>query len=791
MLRNYFKILIRNFWRNKVFSTINIVGLALGLACSILILLWVQNEHEIDAFHQNINRLYYVYERNYIGSELKTWYWTQGPLAEELKKEIPEIQSSTQMSWSDTKTFTANGKTLKQDGFAAGADYFTMFSYPLIVGNAIEALASSDGIVISQKMAIAFFGSSASAIGKTIRYENKKDFIVKAVFEDQSPLVSNKANFIMPWLSYQEEHTWAKEWAAVDPRTCILIRPGSNANLVEKKIEHFLDKFPTEQSNIHIVLALQHFKDYYLHSAFRNGKPTEGRIEYVHIFTIVALFILVIACINFMNLSTARSVNRAKEIGVRKVVGANRSLLVRQFIGEAVFMAFLSLIIALIIVNLTLSDFNQLTGKDIQLPFRHPDFWLNILWVTLITGLLAGSYPAFYLSKFNPLQVLKSVLPSYKTRDVFIRKGLVVFQFVLSIVFIFSTIIITRQIRYMQNARLGYQKENLLYVPLEGDLSKNLDVFRNRVINMRGVQNLSMLSENNPSSMSNGTLSIGWIGKDPNMHERFIQENIGPDFLKTMKIDLVEGRDFAPEKYPTDSTGVILNQTAITLMEYKDPIGKMIFNGDRKFHIVGVVKDFHFQSLHDKILPLILTVGDNQSYSSLLVRAEPGKTHIVLLGLEKICKEMNPAFPFEYEFFDAEYGKLYNSEEITKRLSMIFATLAIFISCLGLLGLSLFTTQQRTREITIRKVLGASIASLFWLLSNNFLKLIILAFAIAAPVGGWVIHQWLSNYAYRIDIPFWPFVVTGVFALLLAMLTVCWQAIYATTINPAKTLRTE
>ena len=791
MIKNYFLVAWRNLIRNRAFSAINILGLALGLACSLSILLWVQDERSVDAFHRNGDRLYYVYERNYMGGKLQTWYWTQGPLAEELKKEIPEVEAATPMSWSNVNTFANGNKLLKEDGFAAGADYFTMFSYLLLEGNAKDALSSPDGLAISRKMAVAFFGSPSAAIGKAIRYENKKDFIVKAVFEDLPPQVSVRANYIMSWSGYLEDgNGWAKDWGAVDPRTCILLRPGADAAAVETKMRHIPSKFDTEVKDIRIELALQRFSDYYLHSEFRDGVPTNGRIEYVRLFSLVAIFILAIACINFMNLTTARSLQRAKEIGVRKVMGAARGLLIRQFIGEAILMAVLSVLLALLIVQITLPAFNQLTGKEISLPFGRPDFWLRLSGITLLTGLLSGSYPAFYLSGFNPVRVLKAALPSGSRGDALFRQGLVVFQFVLSVVLIFSTILISRQIRYMKGARLGYDRENLLYIPINGDLGGKLDVFRAEAAHLPGVQNISTLSSE-PTVMNDGILSLSWDGKDPNEHDRFINEAIGAGYLQTMKIGLVAGRDFDLAAYPTDSSGVIVNETAVALMHEKDPIGKLMYNGKYKMHIVGVVKDFHFQSLHDKIMPLVLQPGRNAWFRTILARTQPGRTAQALSGLEGLCRQLNPAFPFDYKFSDVEYAGLYKSEGTTGQLSVIFAVLAIFISCLGLLGLSLFTAEQRVREIGIRKVLGANVGSLFSLLSKNLLGLVGLACLIGAPLGWWAMHEWLAGFAYRTDIPWWSFVMAGVAVLVVTLLTVCWQTIRVARTNPVKSLRSQ
>jgi putative ABC transport system permease protein len=789
MLKNYIKIAFRNLWKQKGFSAINIIGLAMGMACSLLILLWVQDERGVDAFHENGKNLYYVYERNTLGGKIESWYWTQGPLAEELKKEIPEIKAATPIEWSNTNTFSVNDKILKEDGISAGPDFFTMFSYPLVEGRAIDALNSPTSMSISRKMAVDFFGSPAAAIGKTIRYENRKNFKVSAVFEDFPSRAADRYNYIMSWSAFVEDNGWAKDFESVDNRTVVQLRPDANPAVVTNKMKFILDNFKTElKGSNRIELGLQKFDEHYLHSEFKNGYPAGGRIEYVQLFSLVAIFILMIACINFMNLTTARSVKRAKEIGVRKVMGALRSLLIRQFIGEAVLLALISMILALIIASLALPAFNHLTGKDIIVPYEEFSFWIGLLGLSLITGIFSGSYPAFFLSAFNPIQVLKGTLKS-GTRAVWFRKGLVVFQFVLSIVLIISTILISRQIHFVQTANLGYNRENLLYIPIEGNLGDKLDVFNDEAKKLPGVVNVSALSEA-PTEMNNGTLSIGWQGKDPNEHDRFIHDAIGPDFMQTMKLQLLEGRLF-PSDGTFDSTGAIINETAASLMGYKDPVGNPAFNGNYRLQIIGVVKDFHFKSLHEPIQPLILFMGKNKWYSTILVRTEAGKAKVALDGLSKLCKELNPAFPFSYKFSDEEYAKLYKSDEVIGRLSIIFAGLAIIISCLGLLGLSIFTAAQRVREIGVRKVLGASVVSLFSLLSKEFLALVGIAFVIAVPLGWWAMNQWLTNFTYRAPVPWWVFGVAGLTAILIALATVCIQALKSANANPVKSLRAE
>lgn len=793
MFRNYFKIALRDMQKHKSFAAINIAGLALGMACSLLILLWVQDEKSMDAFHRNGSRLYYVYERNVLDHTIESWYWTQGVLASEMKKQIPEVQQATPISWSRVNTFAARNKVLKEDGYSADADFFNMFSYPLLEGEANHALSTPSSIAISRQMATAFFGTPSAAIGQTIRYENKKDFTVTAVFEDLSSHVSDRFNYIINWQAYLEENAWAKEWGSVDPRTCILLQPGANPALVEKKIAHFLDKYPTEQNNTnnHIELGLQPFDQYYLHGRFTNGSPGGGRIAYVQLFSLVALFILLIACINFMNLSTARSFKRAREIGVRKVMGAARAALIRQFMGEAILVALLSAVLALIIVSLALPAFNGLADKQLTIPYRNIHFWTSLLAITLLTGIFSGSYPALALSSFQPIRVLKGTFSAGKN-ILWLRKGLVVFQFTLSIVLIIATLLISRQIHFVKTANLGYDKTNLLYIPVEGSLTTQLPLFTAEALRIPGITGISAMEEK-PTSIDNGTLSVGWPGKEPGIQVRFMHEQVSPDFIQTMKLQMAAGRDFSP-LFGMDTTalGCIVNETAIAKMGYKDPVGKAIFLGEGfQGHIIGVIKDFHFRSLHDPILPLILLPGKPTDFGTLLIRIQAGQTKAVLGRLEQLCKQLNPKFPFTYQFADQEYLRLYKSEDVVDRLSVMFAILAIAISCLGLLGLTIFTTAQRTREIGIRKVMGASIASLFALLSGDFLVLVGVAFLIAAPLGWWAMHEWLQGFAYKTTIQWLNFGLAGILAAIIALLTICFHTLTTASTNPVKSLRAE
>jgi predicted permease len=790
MIKNYLKIAWRNLIKNKAHTFINIAGLSVGLACSLLILLWVQNELSIDAYHKNGDRLYSVYERQYYDNKVHGQYGTPGVLADELKKQIPEIEAASNLIYGDEYTFQVGDKILKMNGADAGDDFFKMLSVPLLQGNAQTALNSPVSLAISRKMAVAFFGSPQAAIGKTIRYENKKNFKVTGVFEDLPKTSSQKYDFVINWYSFLEENGWAKDWGNNGPATMIMLRADAKPALVEKKITHFLDNLNKDQKKGTFTeeLGMQRLDEGYLHGNFDNGKIEGGRIEYVHLFTIVAIFILLIACINFMNLTTARSVKRAREIGVRKVVGAVRSVLIRQFLSESLFITTLAVTVSLVLLVLLLPVFNQITQKEIDLPFNQPLFWIKLAALTIITGLISGSYPALFLSSFNPVKVLKGTMKLDSGTTMF-RKGLVIFQFALSVILITATIVVSRQMAYVQSKNLGYDRENLIYVPMNGELISKYNTFKEEALRMPGIQLVSRISSV-PTNMSNTTGNVNWEGKDPNLNIEFTQASVGYDFVKTLKLQMLAGRDFSKD-YPTDSVGYIINETALKRIKYEDPIGKPLTFWGKKGTIVGLVKDFHFNSLHDEIEPLVVRSREQESYGTIMVKTQPGKTKQALASLETLCKQINPSFPFAYNFSDQEYEKLYQNEQVVTKLSDAFAFLAIFISCLGLLGLAMFTAEQRIKEIGIRKVLGASVSSLFKLLSSEFLVLVVIALLIALPVSWYAMNHWLHRFAYRTPMQWWMFALSGATIILIAVLTVSFQAIKAALINPIKSLRSE
>jgi putative ABC transport system permease protein len=790
MFQSYFKIGWRNLIKNKAFSFINISGLTLGLTCSILIALWVKDEYSIDAFHEDIDRIYAITCTEYSGHEITYGgYDTPGLLGEELKKVMPEVEYACNVTgWLDWRTFNVGEKRVKMQGYFAGPDFLNIFSYPLLLGSRQTALKGIESISISRKLAIALFGSPELAMDKSVRFENSRDLKITSVFEDLGDNVSEKFEFVINWELFVERNPFLRDWGNSGPSTFIKLREHAKAETLKPKLQHFIKGYDPGYSDLdRLELSLQPFKEKYLYSNFKDGKVAGGRIEYVQLFSLVAIFILVIACINFMNLSTARSIKRAKEIGVRKVNGAAKSALVSQFMLEAFLFTSIAIVTALLTLWALLPQFNLLTGKSIQTPFTNEEFWIGMITLAIITGVFSGSYPALLLSSFKPIQVMKESLKSSSAAILF-RKGLVVFQFALSVVFIVGVIVISNQVAFIQNKNLGYQKNNLIYLSLSGNIGTDLTTFKNEALKLPGVLAISEMTDS-PVALERATGDVEWEGKAQDTKPVFIFTGIGYDFIKTMQATLVAGRDFSEDF--ADSTNYIINEKALRVIGYKDPIGMPLTLEQQKGTIVGVVKDFHFNSLHVPIEPLIIRLKTGRARGIALIRANPEKTAAVLTGLEGLHKKLNPEFIYSYKFADDEYASLYQTEQLVKQLSGYFAFLAIFISCLGLLGLVIFTSEQRTKEIGVRKVLGAKVYQIATLLAKDFMMPVIVSIVIALPIAYYFMNEWLGGFEYRIDIQWWVGVVAAAASILISLTTISFQAIKAGMASPVNSLRSE
>lgn len=785
MLKHYLLIIYRNFIRSKSYFFINLAGLSTGLACTLLIYLWVRDEYRMDKFHEHDARLYQVMENQQYADELMTTTSTPGILSENLALEFPEIALASPTSWVSDYTLSYEDNDIKARGFHVGKDYFEIFSFKMLQGDPGQVLEDKTGMVISRALAIRLFGTEENAIGKTVELQHDKVFHVTGVFEGTPADSFMQFEFAMSFEQFKDENPWVLEWGNNGPPTYVLLREGADPAALSHKIKDYV-KNKNEQSNVSLFLLK--YSDRYLYGRFENGVQAGGRIEYVRLFSIIAAFILIIACINFMNLATARASRKAREVGIKKSIGAQRRSLVAQYLCESMLVAFFSLVFALMIVWLFLPHFNTITGKQITLTFDDSQLFLSLVAITLITGIMAGSYPAFYLSAFKPTAVLKGEVKG-SAGELWARKGLVVFQFFLSVILIVSVLVIYKQIQFVQTTNLGYNKEHLIQFPIEGKVETSRETFLNEIRRIPGVVNASSAGHSFLGRTTN-TSGLDWEGKDPD--ELILFENVGTNYglLETLGVELAAGR-FYSQDYGTDSTKIIFNEAAIRAMNMKDPIGKRIRLWDEyDLEIIGVVKDFHYQSLHESVNPLFFRLSPENTWT-ILVRLESGKEKETLERLNDFYIQYNPGFTFDYHFQDEEYAKQYESEQRVATLSKYFASIAIIISCLGLFGLATFTAERRLKEIGIRKALGSSSGNIVFLLSGDFTKMVLLSICIGIPFSYWLLNNWLKQFAFHIDLEAWYFVLAGVIALLIAWLTVSFQAIKAARVNPVKCLRTE
>lgn len=782
MLKNYIKIAWRNLIRSKGYTFINIIGLALGMLCVLFIVLWVWDEISYDRFHEKDDRLYRVISEVQ-WDVTQIWKTTPARLADVLREEIPEIGNVAKVTYPRELIAEVNGETGKEQGMNAEPGFLKMFTFPLLQGNMETALNNPNDILISKDFSERYFGDE-NPMGKVVQMENQ-DFQVTGVMENAPSNSTLQFDFILPQVQFEQENEWAQRWGVFSFYTFVELQPGIDKNTVDQKIENIIAEQTSEESAHHLFLepiANMHLYDHYV-----NGQPTGGRMAYVYLFSAIALFILIIACINFMNLATARSVRRAKEVGIRKTSGAGRFDLAGQFIGEAVVTAGLSMLMALLLFELLLPSFNSLTGKSLELTFFEPSMFFMLAGIILVTGLLAGSYPAFFLSSLKPVDILKGSmkLGPANTR---LRKGLVVFQFALSIILMIATTVVYQQIQYIQEKNLGYDKENLILSPLSGDLYGNKETLKELVLQSSSIRSATFVSDY-PHNIEGSSGDLNWDGKQAAQTVEVAPLAVGYDFLETMKISLKEGRDFSPDM-ASDTVAYIINETAAELMGMSDPLGNKIEFWFGKGPIVGVVEDFHIASIHEKIKPLIL-MAHPENAQGIVVRTAPGQTQHAITALERAVEQLSPASPFEFHFMDALYEQQYQSEMLVGSLARSATVLAILISCLGLFGLALFMADQRTKEIGIRKVLGATAGHIIGLLSSDFIKLVMGGFVIAVPIAWYAASRWLQGYAYHIDIGLDPFLYAGVAALLIAILAVGWQSIKAALSNPVNSLRSE
>ena len=785
MIQNYLKTTFRNLWKNKGFTFLNIFGLGIGIACASLIFLWVEDEINFNNYFSNKENLYKIKDSQTYDGTTFTFDATPGPLAAGIKTEIPGIKNTARSSWGQQSLFSLGDKDIYERGMYVDSSFLKMFQLQFVQGNASTAFEQLHSLVITEKMAHKFFGND-NAIGKSLRVDNNTSSIVTGVISDLPESVSFQFDWLAPFKIFENQNNWLQSWGNNGVLTYVELQPGADDKAINRKLYNYVQ---SKAKDAEAKMSIYPMSRWRLYDSWKDGKEVPGRIKYVNLFSLIAWIILLIACINFMNLSTARSEKRAREVGVRKVLGAGKSKLVGQFIGESVIMALISAVVAICATYVVLPAFNTLVEKQLSIHLFQPLHIAALLAIALICGLIAGSYPAFYLSSFNPVAVLKGNRLKTNGSAGFIRKGLVVVQFTISIILIISTIIIYQQINHAKNRSLGYDKENLIYLPLQGKLKEHFNAVKNDLV-QTGVVKDAALSQSTILQLGSNTGDFQWQGKDPNKQVLITVESVSPEYTSTMGMKVEKGRNFYGD-IKSDSGNIIINQTLAKIIGEKNIIGSLITNGDNKFTVAGVIDDFVYNNLYSPSSPLIL-FPDTAGTNFLTIRLK--KTSNIagaLTKVENVIKANNPGFPFDYKFVDDQFDQFFKTEMLIGKLASVFSILAIFISCLGLFGLAAYTAERRTKEIGIRKVLGASANGLAGLLSKEFLILVLISCLFAFPIAWWMMHNWLDSYEYRVSIS-WPiFLVAGLLAMLIALLTVSVQAIKAALANPIQSLRSE
>jgi len=787
MIRSYLKTAWRNILKRKGFSLINVGGLALGMASCLLLLLYVSYHLNFDKQFDHINNIYIIENNQQGDGKIYTFAATPGEMAPAIKADVPGVLQAVR-----TASYTANGlltykdNSFKKNGLFADSGFFSILSYHFIKGNPVTALTQPNSIVITKDMARVLFGN-ADPMNKIVRRNNTTPLMVTGVIENVPLNSTFQFDYVLPWQVFENESSFVKTagWGSNFCQTLVELKDPSFFNRADRIVRKMIN---SHQSFYKAEAMLFPFSKLHLYSKFENGKSVGGLIDQIRLFIILAICILIIACVNFMNLSTARSEERAKEVGIRKAIGSGRQSLMWQFIAESVVLSFISMIIALILVEVSLPFFNNLLNIQLLIPYRQWNVWLMLIGLAVAAGLISGSYPAFYLSSFQPISVLKGVFRGGKGA-LSVRKVMVVVQFTFAVFLITATICIYRQIKFVQGKPIGYDRNNLVEVGVEGVLDKQSDVAINELKKNDAITNATALSQSITQD-GNNTWGVTWSGKNLRQKVLFNTWQFGYDFTHTTGIKLVEGREFSSQ-FPADTAGktVMINEAAVQVMNLKHPIGTVI-NYGMPVTIVGVYKDFVWGSPYQKIAPMISQCSI--SGSVIAMRLNPNKNLSDCINtIDKTLKSINPAYPPVINFVDNDFAKKFENEKLLATLANLFGGLAIVISCLGLFGLAAYAAEQRVKEIGVRKVLGASVSNLAALLSKDFLKLVTIAIIIAIPFSVWAMNKWLQNYEYRITLSWWIVALAGFITIAIALITVSYQAVKAALANPVKSLRSE
>lgn len=794
MFKNYFKTAWRNLMKNKTTSAINIIGLSVGIAVAMLIGLWMWDEVSFNKYHKNYDRIAQLMEQNTINGVVQTAVNIEPPLAPTLEKNYgSDFKHIVMSSWTESHILAVGDKKIRCAGNFMAADAAEMFTLKMLKGT-LNGLKNPSSIFISSSVATALFGND-EPIGKLIQFDNAASLKITGVYENLPKNTSlHNITFIASWDYYVASNDWVKsaldDWRERSFQLYVQLADNADMQNVSSKIKDIkLKNVGGEDAKYKPLIFLQPMSKWHLYSEFKNGINTGGAIEYVWMFGVIGLFVLLLACINFMNLSTARSEKRAREVGIRKAIGSLRTQLMNQFFCESLLLAAIAFCVALILVQLTLPFFNKLSDKNMSVLWTNPFFWMVCIVFTIFTGVIAGVYPALYLSSFKPVKVLKGTFKAGRLGLV-PRRILVTVQFIVSVSLIIGTIIVFKQIHFAKNRPVGYSRNGLINLEVNtGDLDKHFAAFETELNASGAIAGIAEASS--PMTRIRNSISdLEWKEKDPNLTYDFAYVRFTSEYGKTTNWQVLAGRDFSSQLL-TDSSAVILNEAAVKYMGLAHPLGEIIRFRNKDHTVIGVVKDMVMQSPYQPTKQTIFYLSSGY-FDDIVVRINPSvSTHEALAKIGAICKKYSPSVPFAYKFVDEEYAKKFDEEERVGKVAGVFATLAIFISCLGLFGMASFTAEQRTKEIGVRKVLGASVLNLWGLLSKDFVMMVLIALLIATPLAYYFMHNWLQNYQYRTNVSWWIFAATGVGSLLITLMTVSFQSIKAAIANPVKSLRTE
>ena len=791
-MNNYFRTTLRTLWKNRGYSTLNVAGLAVGVACASLIFLWVEDEVTFDHDVPNRNHIYRVMENQLNNGIVYTSDQVPGPMAGVLVEEVTGIKYASRLGGELTDAlFTADNKTFYEKGEYVDSTFLSIIDPPMLKGSSETALNDLHSLVITERMAMKFFGTT-DIVGKTMTIDKDQLFTVSAVIQNPVTNSSFRGDWFARFDLLETKFPWLTRWDAISAPTIVELYADADVNAINEKLTKVYKERNPSKTNTFFLFQMN---DWHLYNHFTNGQPDGGgQIKYVKLFTIIACIILLVACINFMNLATARSEQRVKEVGVRKTLGAGRGKLITQFISESLMLAFISVLVSIAIVYFVIPSFNSLVGKELTIGLGELQHIGALLAVTLICGLLAGSYPAFYLSSFNPVQVLKGVKIKASSGSGFIRSGLVVIQFMVSIILMIATVIIYQQVDFTKGRDVGYNANQIIYMKLRGGMKENFSAIKNELVRTGVAENASLSISPVIHFGWYDSNSFSWQGKDPNSDISIMTEAVTPEFISTNAMTIKDGRDFNADP-KTNGSDIIINETFANLLGDKSPVGAEITTGDNHMKIIGVVKDFVYRNIYSKSpMPAIISADAGVTNFMRIITIRLSSSDDLqgnVAEIERVMKVYNPEYPFEYTFMDAEFDKLFKTEVLTQKLAGVFGVLAVFISCLGLFGLASYTTQRRSKEIGIRKILGATTNSITSMISSDFLKLIGQSFVVAFPIAWFVMNNWLQSYEYRTPIYWWVFGGVGLLTLLCTMLTVGFQTVRAALRNPTEVLRSE